>query len=104
MTRNAEQAAIAAHRFGLGEAGLNGPGDDAAGWLLAQIGPAEAQRGTGLVSGVEGLKRFAEFQARQRALPMSAAPMSNAAAGVYTVKIMNGSGAELGAKRVLIAR
>ena len=81
MTRNAEQAAIAAHRFGLGEAGLNGPGDDAAGWLLAQIGPAEAQRGTGLVSGVEGLKRFAEFQARQRALPMSAAPMSNAAAG-----------------------
>ncbi len=82
MTRNAEQAAIAAHRFGLGEAGLNGPGDDAAGWLLAQIGPAEPQRGTGLVSGVEGLKRFAEFQARQRALPVSASAttLSNAAA------------------------
>jgi hypothetical protein len=28
--------------------------------------------------------------------------MSNQAAGVYTVKIMNGSGAELAAKRLII--
>ena len=69
MSINAQQAAIAAHRFGLGEATLNRLGDDAAGWLLAQVGPAEAQRGTGLATGVEGLKRYAEFLARQRALP-----------------------------------
>ena len=48
MTSNPTQAAIAAHRFGLGEPSLAGLGDDAAGWLQAQIGPAEPQRGTDL--------------------------------------------------------
>ena len=64
--RNATAAALAAHRFGLGEASLEGIGADASGWLLAQIGPAEPQRGTALVSGVEGLKRYLAFQQRQR--------------------------------------
>ena len=50
-------AAIAAHRFGLGEPDLGGIGGDATGWLLAQIGAAEPQRGSGLASGAEGLKR-----------------------------------------------
>jgi uncharacterized protein (DUF1800 family) len=59
------QAAIAVHRFGLGDASLAAPGDDARGWLLAQIGPAEAQRGEGLVQGVDGLKRFAQFLQQQ---------------------------------------
>ena len=56
-------AAIAAHRFGLGEADLRTVGGDACGWLLAQRGPCEPQRGSGLVSGVEGLRQFARYQA-----------------------------------------
>lgn len=67
-----QAAALAAHRFGLGEATLQGIGGDAAGWLLAQVGPAEAQRGTDLPSGVEAVKRYALFLRMQRA---------NAAAG-----------------------
>ena len=38
---HAEAAAIAAHRFGLGEADLKTVGADALGWLKAQIGAAE---------------------------------------------------------------
>ena len=59
-------AALAVHRFGLGDASLAAPGNDARGWLLAQIGPAEPQRGENLASGVTGLKRFAEFVAQRR--------------------------------------
>ena len=66
MTRSDLQAALAAHRFGLGEPNLAVIGTDAPGWLLAQIGPAEPQRGSGLVSGVEGVQRLAEFLATQR--------------------------------------
>ena len=44
-------AALAAHRFGLGEASLASITGDARDWLLAQIGPADAQRGEGLPSG-----------------------------------------------------
>ena len=65
-------AALAAHRFGLGEADLSTVGADAQGWLLAQLGPAEAQRGTGLANGVEGLKRYAELIARLRQPAMAA--------------------------------
>ncbi|MEO7115139.1 MAG: DUF1800 domain-containing protein [Caldimonas sp.] len=43
------QAAIAAHRFGLGEADLGIVGGDARGWLASQIGPADPARGTGLL-------------------------------------------------------
>ena len=42
------QAAIAAHRFGLGEADLAVVGSDPRGWLAAQIGPADVARGSGL--------------------------------------------------------
>ena len=66
MTRSDTEAALAAHRFGLGEPNLTVVGGDARAWLLAQIGPAEPQRGNGLASGVEGVKRFAEFLATQR--------------------------------------
>jgi uncharacterized protein (DUF1800 family) len=62
----ATAAAIAAHRFGLGEPRLEAIGNDAIGWLRAQIGPAEPQRGSHLASGAEGLKRFAEFLRDQR--------------------------------------
>ena len=47
---SASAAALAAHRFGLGEADLAVVGRDARGWLLAQIGPADAQRGSDLPS------------------------------------------------------
>ena len=43
------QAAIAAHRFGLGEPDLGVVGSDAEGWLAAQIGPADPARGSGLL-------------------------------------------------------
>ncbi len=72
MNRHDTDAALAAHRFGLGEPRLDGMGADARGWLLAQIGPAEPQRGTGLASGVEGLRRFAQFlELKRRAQPMA---------------------------------
>ena len=63
-----QAAALAAHRFGLGEPSLQGPGPgaDAYGWLLAQIGPAEPQRGKDLASGVEAVKRYAAFLRLQR--------------------------------------
>lgn len=71
-------AAIAAHRFGLGEASLQPIGDDPPAWLLAQIGPAEPQRGEDLASGIQGLRRYTEFTRQQRqaqaAAGMAAAP------------------------------
>jgi uncharacterized protein (DUF1800 family) len=51
------QAAIAAHRFGLGEPDLAPIGSDAQGWLLQQIGPADVQRGDALPDAAEGLRR-----------------------------------------------
>lgn len=63
-------AAIAAHRFGLGEPDLAVIGADPRGWLLAQTGAAEAQRGIGLASGIDGLKRQVQFiQRLQRERP-----------------------------------
>ena len=66
------QPALAAHRFGLGEASIETSvrGDPRA-WLEAQIGPADAQRGASgeaLANASEGLRRYAEFvqQRRQR--------------------------------------
>jgi uncharacterized protein (DUF1800 family) len=74
-------AAIAAHRFGLGEASsLATVGHDATAWLLGQIGPAEPQRGDGLASGVEGLRRYAEFIRQQRQAAVAASSMAAAAA------------------------
>jgi uncharacterized protein (DUF1800 family) len=55
-------AALAAHRWGLGEADLHTVGPDARGWLLAQLGPAEAQRGDELPSAIDGLRRFVAQQ------------------------------------------
>jgi hypothetical protein len=73
-------AAIAAHRFGLGEASsLATVGHDATAWLLGQIGPAEPQRGDGLASGVEGLRRYADFIRQQRQAAVAASSMAAAA-------------------------
>lgn len=80
MTRAdlAMAAALAAHRFGLGERDLRPLGADPQGWLLAQIGSAEPQHGAGLVGGAEGVRRFAEFQREQRQ-PRAGAPAMAAA-------------------------
>ena len=43
-------AAIAAHRFGLGEPTLSALQSDPQAWLLAQIGPADVARGEGLLT------------------------------------------------------
>lgn len=78
MTRSDLQAALAAHRFGLGEPSLAGIGTDAPGWLQAQIGPAQPQRGQDLVGGVEGLKRFTEFvRSRRLTRPAPGQPINN---------------------------
>ena len=50
-------AAIAAHRFGLGEPELGAIGNDPRAWLLAQIGPADGQIGNKLPGLVEALAR-----------------------------------------------
>ncbi len=52
----AANAAIAAHRFGLGEASLSALQSDPRGWLLAQIGPADAPRGDDLLSTRQALE------------------------------------------------
>lgn len=61
-----QAAVIAAHRFGLGEAQLATVGSDPQAWLLAQIGPADAQRGENLPSAHEGVRRFTEIFAERR--------------------------------------
>lgn len=60
------QAAIAAHRFGLGEATLATVGPDPAQWLLAQIGPADPARGDALPSTGQALARVAADREARR--------------------------------------
>ncbi|HEY2561314.1 MAG TPA: DUF1800 domain-containing protein [Caldimonas sp.] len=61
-------AAIAAHRFGLGEADLAIVGGDARGWLAAQIGRADLPRGEGLLDTRAALEHTAaEREKRQLA-------------------------------------
>lgn len=71
MSTPALQAAIAAHRFGLGEADIDAAvRSDARGWLLSQIGPADPQvaaNGQAMPDVAVGLRRMAEFvQLRRR--------------------------------------
>lgn len=94
-TDPATSAALAAHRFGLGEASLAAVGNDARGWLLAQLGPASPQLGKHLASGVEGLKRYAQYVQQQRQArmqPASTAGMAGSDAtpgGVMTGELRN---------------
>lgn len=60
-------AAIAAHRFGLGEASLDVVGPDPSRWLLAQIGPADAPKGSGLLGTAQALENVAAEQRARRA-------------------------------------
>jgi len=62
------EAALAAHRFGLGEPALAPISRDARGWLLAQIGPLDGARGDALLDTRGGLELVAaEREKRQRA-------------------------------------
>ena len=74
------QAAIAAHRFGLGEGSLEVVGADPARWLTAQIGPADAARGEGLPSTTQALAFVAEERAQRRAARQATAGTTQAAA------------------------
>ena len=59
--------ALAAHRFGLGEATLDTVAGDPAAWLAGQIGPADAQTGPELADAATGLRRIVQFQQGRRA-------------------------------------
>jgi uncharacterized protein (DUF1800 family) len=72
------QAAIAAHRFGLGEPDLAPIAGDPQGWLLQQIGPADAQRGEALPSAAEGLRRHDAYLRALRARNSMADAMADA--------------------------
>lgn len=62
------QIALAAHRFGLGEASLQTIGGSPEDWLLRQIGPADAALGSGLLDTAGALAhQQAERKSRQLA-------------------------------------
>ncbi len=88
-------AAIAAHRFGLGEPSLQGIGRDAPGWLLAQIGPAEPQRGHDLPQGVEGLRRFADVVRQQRQIAAKSGAAAPPGAGPTLATLSNLADADM---------
>lgn len=79
------QAAIAAHRFGLGEGSLAVVGRDPRGWLLAQLGPADAQRGTDLPDTATALARHRALRREQRMARRGEAPPPAMAGGVSAV-------------------
>jgi uncharacterized protein (DUF1800 family) len=66
-------AAVAAHRFGLGEPSLAPFASDPLGWLQPQPGAAPAQRGAALASADVGLRQFIAFQRSRREMATSAA-------------------------------
>ena len=83
-------AAIAAHRFGLGEASLDAVPGDARAWLEAQIGPADAPLGAGLLTTRQALEHVAG-EREQRKLAQNPPPGMTAAqvlGGYYRDVIM----------------
>jgi uncharacterized protein (DUF1800 family) len=78
-----EQAAAAAHRFGLGESDLGVVGDDAVAWLRRQIGPADDQ-GPGLASTASGIQAQADLRRRLVAAGAMAAATDGAASAPAT--------------------
>jgi uncharacterized protein (DUF1800 family) len=65
-TPSSLQTAIAAHRFGLGEASLDVVSGDPREWLTAQIGPADAPRGEGLLNTAQALAHVAAEREKRR--------------------------------------
>jgi uncharacterized protein (DUF1800 family) len=65
---NRIEAAVAAHRFGLGEASLDVIAGDPQAWLAAQIGPADTARGDGLLGTAQAIELVhAEAEKRRAA-------------------------------------
>ena len=60
------QAAIAAHRFGLGEPSLDIVGADPVQWLAAQIGPADTAFGDGLLGTHDAMRHVAAEREAKR--------------------------------------
>lgn len=60
MTPASLKAAIAAHRFGLGEPALDVVGADPAAWLRGQIGPADPPAGGPFPTAAQALAAYAE--------------------------------------------
>jgi uncharacterized protein (DUF1800 family) len=85
-------AAIAAHRFGLGEPSLEGLASDPQGWLAAQIGPADAALGDGLLSTAQAVDLVHAEASARRAAKMEKAADGGAAeaklAGHYRETIL----------------
>jgi len=81
MTTAPLKAAIAAHRFGLGEATLAAVGTDPAAWLRGQIGPADPPAGGPFPTSAQALAAYAEQKVPVNSLldmpgkaPMTAEP------------------------------
>jgi uncharacterized protein (DUF1800 family) len=66
MSNPSLQAAIAAHRFGLGEASLDAVQPDPQAWLLGQIGPADTPHGDGLLNTHAALEHVAAEKERRQ--------------------------------------
>lgn len=80
MTPAPLNAAIAAHRFGLGEAHLDAVGADPAAWLRGQIGPGEPAVGERLATTLQALSAYAEQKVPLSALLEMGGPKANASA------------------------
>ncbi|CAM5795862.1 hypothetical protein RFUL19S_03995 [Rhizobacter fulvus] len=78
-------AAIAAHRFGLGEPALDAMAADPARWLTAQIGPADAPRGDGLMSTAQALAFVAAEREERRAARSATAASATEPAAAQAV-------------------
>ncbi|HJV69117.1 DUF1800 domain-containing protein [Ideonella sp.] len=81
MTTDPLKAAIAAHRFGLGEPSLAAVGADPAAWLRGQIGPADPPAGGPFPTAAQALAAYAEQKVPLKGLldipgktPMASSP------------------------------
>ena len=79
------QAALAAHRFGLGEPTLEPLRSDPQGWLLAQIGPADPARGSDLLTTRDGLLLIAAEREKRQGVrsPPAGMTIEQSLAGHY---------------------
>lgn len=90
MTTDPLRAALAAHRFGLGEPRLDALGPDPADWLRRQIGPADAPVGGPFASSAQALAAYAEQKVPLARLLATGKPGEPAAPEFGLREIMNG--------------
>ena len=86
MTPPLQNAAIAAHRFGLGEPRLDVVGDDPAAWLRKQIGPGDAPLGGPLPTSLQALAAYTEQKIPVAALLAPASAASSAGAPEFKLR------------------